>query len=68
MGGKGSGRSRSFDYAEARRLRWVVGLPAWYVADLLGVSVWAIRRACSAERRAYERDQGKRRRARDKQV
>lgn len=63
MGGKGSGRARSFDYAEVRRLRWVVGLPAWYIAQQLGIDVTSVYRALSAQRRKREVEYHRKRRA-----
>lgn len=52
---RGKTQPRTFDYAEARRLRWVDGMPVWWIADHFGVTVSAIYYACSAERRAYKR-------------
>lgn len=44
--------ARSFDYAAARRMRWVDGLPLWFIAEELGVSISSVRYATSAKRRS----------------
>lgn len=59
-----SGKPRTFSYEEARRLRWVEGMPTWWIAEQLGVSVWSVRRALSSKRRAYEQRHGRARRGR----
>lgn len=54
---------RTFDYAEARRLRWVDGMPVWWIAERFGVSQDAVYYALSAKRRAYKQAHGIKRRA-----
>lgn len=49
-----SGLRRTFDYAEACRLH-EQGIPVFWIAHRLGVSVWSVRRAIRPERREYER-------------
>lgn len=62
---RGNGtRPRTFDYAEARRLRWVDGMPVWWIAEHLGVSMDAIYYACRSERRAYCSEKNRERRER----